>query len=111
MAITIFKQIKPLSVNNAFQGRRFKTNAYKAYEQELLYTLPAKTLPKPPFSIEFEFGFSNPKADWDNPVKVLQDVLQKKYNFNDADIFEAAVRKVKVKKGQEFFRVSIKSIK
>ena len=105
----IFKQIKPLSVNQAWQGQRFKTKAYKAYEQELLYTLPPRTLPKPPYSINFEFGFSNPKSDWDNPVKILQDILQKKYNFNDSDIVEAAVKKVKVKKGGEFFRIRIES--
>ena len=28
-------EIKPLSVNTAWKGRRFKTDAYKAYEIEL----------------------------------------------------------------------------
>lgn len=50
-------------------------------------------------------------SDWDNPVKPLQDILQKKYRFNDKDIIEASVKKVKVIKGQEYFKVKIESIK
>ena len=102
--------IKPLSVNNAWQGKRFKTKEYKAYEQELLYILPSQKIPEPPYKISFEFGFSNVCSDWDNPVKPLQDVMQKKYGFNDRDIVEAFVRKIKVAKGQEYFIVTLDSI-
>ena len=100
-------KIKVLSVNEAFQGRRFKTPAYKNYEKELLLTLPKLEPPKPPFKIYFEFGFSNIMSDWDNPVKPLQDILQKKYGFNDKDIIEALVKKVKVKKGDEYFIIKM----
>ncbi len=31
--------IKPLTVNKAWQGRRFKTKDYKIYEEEFLYLL------------------------------------------------------------------------
>lgn len=103
----IKKQIKPLSVNQCWQGKRFKTKIYKAYEQELLYTLPQVKLPKAPYWIYFEFGLSNSMSDWDNPVKPLQDILQKKYGFNDKDIIEALVRKVKVKKGEEYFVIKM----
>ena len=34
--------IKPLSVNKAWQGKRFKTKKYKAFETELLLKLPHK---------------------------------------------------------------------
>ena len=103
----ITKKIKVLSVNECWQGKRFKTKKYKAYEQELLLTLPKQKLPDPPYSIYFEFGFSNSLCDWDNPVKPLQDILQKKYLFNDRDIFEARVIKEKVKKGEEYFLVKL----
>ncbi len=106
----IAKKIKVLSVNRCWRGRRFKTPEYKAYEQELMYTLPALEVPKPPLEISFIFGFSNSASDWDNPVKPLQDILQKKYGFNDKDIYKASVEKVKVKKGDEFFKVSISSL-
>lgn len=107
----IRKSIKPLSVNECWQGQRFKTPKYKKYETELLYTLPAKKLPPPPYSIHFEFGLSNILSDWDNPIKPLQDILQKKYNFNDKDIYFGSVLKVKVKKGEEYFLVKINNIK
>lgn len=105
----IFYKIKPLSVNQAWQGKRFKSKAYKAYEAELLYKLPRKQLPKPPYSIYFEFGFSNEASDLDNPIKILQDILQKKYGFNDKDIIEAYIRKTRVKKGEEYFKVRLEN--
>lgn len=106
----ITKQIKPLSVNACWQGRRFKTSAYKAYENELLCTLPQKKLPKPPYRVYFEFGFSNKASDWDNPVKIFQDILQKKYGFNDKDIYEAFIKKVIVSKGAEYISFSMETI-
>lgn len=100
--------VKPLSVNDAWRGRRFKTDKYKKYERDLFMILPKKKLPKPPFSVEFEFGFSNIRSDWDNPVKPLQDILQKKYGFDDKEIYEAKVIKTKVSKGKEFIKIKIK---
>lgn len=97
--------IKPLSVNDAWQGRRFKTGEYKAYETEMLLRLPAGKLPDPPYRIHYEFGFSNKLADYDNPCKPLGDILQKKYGFNDNDIYEAHIRKVIVKRGKEYIKV------
>lgn len=108
--MTVEMKIKPLSVNNAWQGKRFKTPAYKAYEKELLFTLPKGKMPEPPFRVSYEFGFSNMQSDLDNPVKSLTDVLAKKYNFNDAHIYEAQIKKVKVSKGEEYFKVRIESI-
>ena len=106
----IRQDIKLLSVNECWQGKRYKTKAYKAYEEELLYKLSKQIIPNPPYRIKFEFGFSNSASDWDNPIKPLQDILQKKYNFNDKDIIEGKVRKLKVKKGSEYFKVKISSI-
>lgn len=102
--------IKPLSVNECWQGKRFKTPKYKRYEHYLLLALPHQTIPEPPYSISFEFGLSNVCADWDNPVKPLQDILQKRYGFNDKDIHEAHVRKIKVGKGQEYVYARIDTL-
>lgn len=99
--------IKPLSVNECWQGQRFKTKEYNSYEKEVLYRLPGGTLPPPPYSVIFEFGMSNVMSDYDNPVKPLQDILQKKYGFNDAHIYRAEIRKVKVKRGAEYFTFQI----
>lgn len=106
----ISKKIKPLSVNRAWQGKRFKTPEYKSYERELLYTLPQMKVPEPPYKISFVFGFSNMASDVDNCLKPLIDVMQKKYGFNDKDIHELHAEKVKVKKGSEFFEVELTTI-
>lgn len=103
-------KIKPLLVNECWQGKRFKTKAYLKYERDLFLILPQIKLPNPPFEINFEFGFSNIMSDWDNPVKPLQDILQKKYNFNDKDIMKAIVTKIKVKKGDEYISFDIKNL-
>ena len=102
--------IKPLSVNEAWQGKRFKTKDYKVYERTLLFMLPKLTLPDPPFKIEMEFGFSNSLSDWDNPIKPLQDILQKKYGFNDKDVFKAIVTKEKVAKGKDYLKFKISQL-
>ena len=53
--------------------------------------------------IEMEVGMSNSLADIDNCLKPRLDVLQKKYpRFNDKQIEELRIKKIKVKKGQEF---------
>jgi len=48
-------------------------------------------IPEPPYEIHFRFGFGNSLSDWDNPVKPTQDILSKKYGFNDKLIRKAIV--------------------
>jgi len=102
--------MKPLSVNEAWQGKRFKTDKYKAYEKEMLLRLPMGKLPPPPYYVYYEFGFSNRQADYDNPCKPVGDILQKKYGFNDNQIYEAHIKKVVVKRGQEYIKIQIEHI-
>ena len=103
--------IKPLSVNDAWQGKRYKTPAYKAYEQELLLRLPNdyEVPVEGDLGINFEFGL-NTLADWDNPIKPLQDVIAKKYGFNDRRILKGTVIKNVVKKGEGYINFSIRGI-
>ena len=99
---------KPLSINEAWQGKRFKTPAYKRYEEAMLLLMPkGKVDPEQMLRVEFFFGFSNKASDLDNPVKLLMDIAQKKYGFNDKNVFELNVRKCLVKKGEEFIQMSI----
>ena len=102
--------IKPLSVNKAWQGRRFKTPEYKAYEQELLLRLPRIEIPKPPYKIYYEFGLSNKLSDIDNCIKQLQDILQKKYEFNDNEIYELHAKKKIVPKGREYIAIEMNNL-
>jgi len=57
--------------------------------------------------VEFFFGFSNKASDLDNPVKLLMDIAQKKYGFDDKMVYEMNVRKCIVKKGEEFIHMGI----
>ena len=103
-------QVKPLSVNQCWKGRRFKTDSYKAYEKMLLYILPKMDIPDGPLKISFVFGFSSSGSDIDNCVKPIQDILSKKYGFNDNRIYEQNITKTLVKKGQEFFEFEITAL-
>lgn len=102
--------IKPLSVNEAWQGKRYKTNKYKEYEETLLWLLPNIKIPNPPYEIYFKFGFSSKLSDWDNPIKPTQDILSKKYDFDDKLIRKAVVETEIVKKGSEYFIFDIKTL-
>lgn len=103
-------KVKPLSTNSAWQGRRFKTDAYTAFEKEVLLKLKPMKLPKSPFKLTLQFGFSNKASDIDNPVKMCLDVLAKKYGFNDKEVYELNVTKQIVKKGMEFFSYEITAL-
>ena len=102
--------IKPLTVNRAWRGRKFKTPEYKAFEQELYYLLPKLKVPDGKLEVKYEFGVSSKNADYDNCIKQFQDILSKKYDFNDSKIYKAQIEKADVKKGQEYIKFSIKSL-
>jgi len=95
-------EIKPLSVNDAWQGRRKKTFEYLKYQKDVALLLRPFTVPEGDLRLELVFGFSSKGSDWDNPIKPFQDILSKKYGFNDNRIIEAHVKKTKVKKGHEY---------
>lgn len=101
-------KIKPMSVNLVWQGQRYKTQAYKNYEQELFYILPKIKIPKGKLQIKLIFGFTRKVSDIDNPVKPFIDVLQKRYTFNDRNIYRLEVEKKEVKKGEEFISFELK---
>ena len=103
-------QIKPLSVNQAWQGRRFKTPTYKKYEKDLMLLLPKDNYSSQKLGIEIEFGFSNSASDIDNPLKPFLDILQKKYLINDKQIYQLIVKKTITKKGDEFINFEIDEI-
>lgn len=100
-------KIKPLSVNECWRGKRFKTPKYKCYEIELLLKLEDLEVPKGKLEINIIFGFSSKNSDWDNPIKPFQDILQKKYKFNDRQVYRATIDKVIVEKGEEFIEFEI----
>ena len=102
--------IKPLSVNEAYKGRRYSTAKHSNFQKSVLMMLPEITLPPKPLKIFLEFGFSNSCSDWDNGVKNFVDVLVKKYDFDDREIYEGNVKKVIVKKGMEYVKFRFESM-
>lgn len=100
--------IKPLSVNEAYRGRRFSTPALKAYKELLTYCLPKMKIPDGRLSVSYEFGVSSPRSDGDNLIKATQDIIAEKYGFNDNRIYEWHIKKVVVGKGEEYVGFSIR---
>lgn len=100
--------IKPLSANEAFNGRKIKSPKYKSFQKLLLLLLPKDNIPnKTPLKIYYEFGFSNLQSDIDNAIKQTTDVISLKYGFNDMYVMELNVKKVKVEKGFEYIKFKI----
>jgi Holliday junction resolvase RusA-like endonuclease len=99
---------KPLSVNEAYRGRRFRTKAYIEFERSMLLKMPKGKIDSDQMlRVELFFGFSTKSADIDNPIKATLDLAQKKFGFNDKMVYELNVRKCIVKKGDEFISMGI----
>ncbi len=103
-------ELKPLSVNEAWRGRRFKTDKYLAYQQATISMLPNIDLPKPPYKLNLIFAVSSRNADIDNPAKLFIDILQKKYQFNDKEIYELNIKKILVAKRKEYVEFKIEHL-
>lgn len=102
--------IKPLSLNSAYRGRRFTTPELKAYKEAIYYLLPARKIPSGKLSVTYEFGVSSKNADGDNLIKCFQDSLAEKYEFNDKQIYQWNVTKTDVKRGEEFIKFKIEEL-
>jgi Holliday junction resolvase RusA-like endonuclease len=102
--------IKPLSVNDAWQGRRFKTDKYKRYESDMMLLLPKLNIIEPPYRVNIIVGFSNKASDLDNICKPFLDILQKKYGINDKHIEILHIEKQIVSKNNEFICFDIVTI-
>ena len=101
-------QIKPLSVNQAWQGKRFKTPLYKQWSVKTLLMMPKKiNVPEGKLKVKINFGFSNSGSDIDNPVKPFLDMFKFKYDINDNRIYKLEVEKFIVKKGFDYIEYII----
>ena len=100
-------EVKPLSVNEAWKGRRMKTTKYKSYELAVMSMLKPMAIPEGDLVLCLTFGFETKGSDIDNPVKCFTDILSKYYGFNDNRIVELHVRKIKAGKGKQFIDFDI----
>jgi len=95
-------EIVPLSVNRAYQGRRFSTPELKKYKDDLFRLLPKMDVPQGILAVRYIFGFSSKASDLDNCIKALQDTISEAYGFNDRMIYKLTAEKRIVPKGSEF---------
>jgi len=92
--------LKPLSVNQAWQGRRFRSQAYKQYERDVLALLPRGIFAKPLdgiIEVRYKFHLKNHvRYDVDNPAKCLTDILVTGgFIKNDRQIYRMILEKCK----------------
>lgn len=105
-------KIKPISVNEAWRWRKFSTPKKTEYEKEVRKALIGCTLEDCIAPYEIHFKFYIPKMqDYDNCIKVSQDILCEHFGINDRDIYKAIIEKVPVKKGEERWEVDIVTYK
>lgn len=95
-------KIKPLSINKAFQGRRFKTTECKKYEEEFLILLPEKEKIEGKLGIVLTFFLHHPlMSDIDNYLKLILDLLKKRgYIRDDRYFFSEQLSKKKIQKDE-----------
>ena len=102
--------IQPLSVNRAFQGRRYKTPEYNQYSIVINAFLARLQLPRipdgQPFYLYLEFGISK-LQDASNGIKLFEDVLCSHMGINDRNVMALFVRKVVTKKKDCYIRFNI----
>jgi len=97
--------IKALSINKAFQGRRFKTPEYNKFISNMMLILPKLyDVPTKNIRLKIDFGYSSKLSDIDNGLKTFLDCLVKKYGFDDRYIVELHVTKTIVNKGQDYIK-------
>lgn len=92
--------IKSLSVNEAWAGRRFKSAKYNKFEIDVNKILPrAKKTRKGEVEIHYTFYIKNyGMTDVDNLIKPIQDIIVKKgYIEDDRKIVFLSAEKIKSK--------------
>lgn len=101
-------KIKPLSINQAFKGRRFKTQKYDTFIFQTIALLPSNLkFRNRNIRLDIEFGFSSKLSDIDNCCKPFIDCLVKKYGIDDRYIDELHVTRKIVKKGFEYISFTL----
>lgn len=111
--LSVCVPLQALSVNKAWQGRKFKTNIYKSYEREAHILLPRMDMVMGMVEVTYEFGLKKSSyaiSDVGNLEKCLSDILvQKGYIEDDRKI--AVIHLRKVESPEYYVRITIEPIK
>lgn len=101
-------KIKPMSVNRAWQGRRYKSRDYKDYEEECLWLLKNKKKVKGFVEVYYKFyvkSFS--RVDVGNFEKPLSDIITKAGLIDDDRYIKKLILE-KFKSDTDFIEIEIK---
>lgn len=93
--------IKPVSVNSIYTGKRFLTPAGKQYKKALAWMIPKVRIPDGKLHVKYRFYFSSAGSDAANAEKAFTDSLAEKNGFNDNRIYKIEMEKFVVPKGKE----------
>lgn len=70
--------LKALSVNAAWQGRRFKTKNYQQFERDMFMLMPKRKQTKGFVELHFKFYLTNyGMTDVSNLIKCTEDIIVK----------------------------------
>ena len=102
-------ELKPVSINEAFQGKRFKTRKCKDFENDFMLLAPKRKMIKGKIEVEYKFHLRNHKMiDYDNCIKVVQDLIVKcGYIEDDRKIYKATIYKIPSDK--DYIEIKIKN--
>lgn len=115
-----YTKIEMVSVNAAIgtatnkYGKVFKyvSKDYREMQNILQYILKGGAIKNDvPLRVEYVFYTARVNSDTDNLIKCLQDILQKKYNFDDRNIYEVEAKKYPVGNKNEGFSLKVFQIK
>ena len=99
--------VKPLSVNDAYIGRRFKSKDKTQFDRDVSILLPKMEIPEGMLEAHYIFGVYSKVSDCDNFIKAFQDALSTNYGFNDHRIRKITAEKIYVSKGNEYIEFEI----
>lgn len=99
----ILLPITPMSINKCYQGRRFRTKEYKAWQEHGIYLLKGQYGLSGKFHVKIKwYKKTVASTDIDNPVKPVVDLLVKSGVIpDDRYIYKLEVEKHKTPEGQE----------
>ena len=102
--------LQPLSQNQAWAGKRYKTANYKEYEKNLINHFRLLDLPRiepgEKFCVYYEWSITN-RVDNSNCVKLFEDILCKYLQVNDRDVLAFYSRKNVVKKADSSIKFAL----
>lgn len=101
MAAMITINLKPVSVNELYSGKRYVTPKGRKYKEAVQWLCPKVPIPEGKLHIRYRFYFSSTGSDIDNALKGFTDSLSSRLGFNDNRVYRIDVEKLIVPKGQE----------